>query len=336
MPTSAALIAAPRSPTSLPRNSSTLGVAMLRTSGRVVPMSAGSTQSRPYDGLAGAMPRSRAARGTARGSRGEAAGQDRRRARRTARSARAGRRARPAASDRTAGRSAARARTGPSVPAIAGQSRAQPTSASRLARSSPNGSQPSASASARGATRRATAEPDGDPLLHAHGSTTTSRSDGTGRRSAARAAERGAERADRVLVHRAAPVETGAEHPELLLERAHADAEHEAAVRDPVERAVPLRDREGVVVAEHEHVRDEAQPLGLRRQEAERRERIVVARAARRGGGRRDDDVLAARHVVEANRSAARAIAATSAGPACSVHGASCSGWRVRTGVTSP
>ena len=84
------------------------------------------------------------------------------------------------------------------------------------------------------------------------------------------------------------------------LQRADADAEDHAAAGDDVERAVALGDRERVVVAEHEHVRGEADRLGVRAERTERRERVVVAAAAHLGDVDRNRDVLAARAVVVA------------------------------------
>ena len=109
-----------------------------------------------------------------------------------------------------------------------------------------------------------------------------------------------APRAPRRPVHRRG--EVGAEQVELGLERADPDTEDQAAPAHHVERAVTLGDLEWVVVAEHQHMRREANAFGAGREVAERRERVVVAAAAhgRDVGG--DRDVLAAGEVVVAER----------------------------------
>ena len=95
--------------------------------------------------------------------------------------------------------------------------------------------------------------------------------------------------------------ERSAQQRELLLERADADAEDQPSAGDRVERAVALGDLERVVVAEHEHVRLEADERRAGREVAERRQRVVVARTAPSGDlARGHGDVLAAREVVVA------------------------------------
>ena len=69
------------------------------------------------------------------------------------------------------------------------------------------------------------------------------------------------ERAERVVGPRPAVGERRAEERELLLERPAADAEDQAPAAHDVERAVALRDRQRVVVAEHEHERRELDPV---------------------------------------------------------------------------
>src|SRR5439155_24026987 len=83
------------------------------------------------------------------------------------------------------------------------------------------------------------------------------------------AAEGGTQRPQRVLVARAPALELGAEERELLRQRPHADAQDEPPAREPVERAVALRDGERVVVRQHEHVGREADAGRLRREEGE-------------------------------------------------------------------
>ena len=107
--------------------------------------------------------------------------------------------------------------------------------------------------------------------------------------------ECGAQGAHRVVAHRAARLELRAEQHELVLERADADAEHEPTAAHQVQRAVALRDREGVVVAEHEHEGREPDPRRARREVAERRERVPVRAAADARDVDRHRDVLAAR-----------------------------------------
>ena len=96
------------------------------------------------------------------------------------------------------------------------------------------------------------------------------------------------------------PVEAVAEQLELGLERAHPHAQDDAAVAGDVERAPPLHDLEGVVIAEHDDVAQQGHALGRRRDEAERGDGVPVARPAHVGGRQRDGDVLGARHPVVA------------------------------------
>ena len=75
-----------------------------------------------------------------------------------------------------------------------------------------------------------------------------------------------------------------------------------AAAAHGVERAVALRDRERMVVAEHEHERGELDRGRARGEEAEDRERIPVRAAPDRGDVDRHRDVLAAGAEVVAER----------------------------------
>ncbi len=108
----------------------------------------------------------------------------------------------------------------------------------------------------------------------------------------------GAQRAHRVVGARAAIVERHAEEVELLAQRPDADTDDRATARDHVERAVPLGDREWVVVAEHENVGREPDRVRDRAECTERRERIEVTAAAHFGDVDGHGDVLAARAVV--------------------------------------
>src|SRR5215470_13597214 len=97
-----------------------------------------------------------------------------------------------------------------------------------------------------------------------------------GRRTAAEGLP---QRPQRILVGRAAIGERDAQEGELLGQRPDADPEDEPTARDAIERAVPLRDRERVMVAENEDMGEKPDARRLRGEEAERREGIVVARA---------------------------------------------------------
>ena len=101
-----------------------------------------------------------------------------------------------------------------------------------------------------------------------------------------------------LVAPRAAVVERRAQHLEFGLQRSDPDAEDHSPTRDAIEGAVALGDRERVVVAEHEHVRREADARRDRAEVAERGERIPVATAAHGRDVLGDDDVLAARDVL--------------------------------------
>jgi len=114
------------------------------------------------------------------------------------------------------------------------------------------------------------------------------------------ARQRGPKGAQGVVRLLAPACETGAEEVELRLERPDPDSEHQPSAGDLVEGAVPLRDLEGMVVAEDQDAGGESNGVGHRREESERRERVPVATAAGLGDGAGDGDVLGAREVVEA------------------------------------
>src|SRR5262249_39909698 len=106
---------------------------------------------------------------------------------------------------------------------------------------------------------RAAAEPDRDALLDATGIDEPVVEAKVGAVVAGLgAAEGGAQGPQGVLVEGAAVVELCAEEAELLGEGPDADAQDEASIAKAIERAVALRDLEGVMVRQHEHVRDEA------------------------------------------------------------------------------
>ena len=180
---------------------------------------------------------------------------------------------------------------------------ARPAIASALSGDSQNGHQPSASSTAR-RSERGVRPPiqNGTCACTGVGSSTmpsnAKYSPLVRRRRDRDSATRSA--AQRVVGTRTAIVERRVEQRELLLERADAEAEHEPPVADAVERAVPLRDRHRVVVAEHQHVGGEADALGACREIAERRQRVPVAAAAHVDGGFGHGDVLAAGEVVVA------------------------------------
>ena len=109
------------------------------------------------------------------------------------------------------------------------------------------------------------------------------------------APEGGAQRPDRIVGSGAAVAERRVEELELFDERADAHTQDEAAVRDAVERSVPLHDRERVVVSEDEHEGREPNRGGPRGQVAERGEGIPVRAAAFLGDLSGHADVLAAR-----------------------------------------
>jgi hypothetical protein len=88
------------------------------------------------------------------------------------------------------------------------------------------------------------------------------------------------------------------EQLELLPQGADAEAEDQPAVAEPVERSVALRYAQRMVVAEHQHVRSQPDPLCLGGQERQRGQRIPVRAAPARGSLGRHHDVLAARQVV--------------------------------------
>src|SRR5262249_36966551 len=97
--------------------------------------------------------------------------------------------------------------------------------------------------------RRASAEPDGDVVLHAaRGDDVPVEAVVRARVRRLRATEGSADGTDRILVRRATAGEVDAEEPELLLERPDADAEDDPPAREPIERPVALRDRERVVI----------------------------------------------------------------------------------------
>ena len=112
--------------------------------------------------------------------------------------------------------------------------------------------------------------------------------------------ERGSQRPHRVVGPGATILERRVQQRELLFEGTDTDAEHEATPADDIERAVPLRDLERMVVAEDEHVGREANRLGVRRDEPERRQRIPIPTTASFRHVDRDRDVFAAREVVVA------------------------------------
>src|SRR5262249_58961483 len=97
-----------------------------------------------------------------------------------------------------------------------------------------------------------------------------------------RASECGAQGSQGVLVEGATICEPGADEREFLRERSHADAEHQAPAAEAIERPIALRYLEGVMVREHEYVRDEADARRACGEEAEGRERVVVACAPHR------------------------------------------------------
>ena len=103
------------------------------------------------------------------------------------------------------------------------------------------------------------------------------------------------ERAHRVVGHRAPIGELCAQERELLLERSRADAEHDASSAHRVERSIPFRDRQRVVVSEHQHEGGEPDRGRARSEVPEDRERIPVRAAPYLGDGDGHRDVLAAR-----------------------------------------
>ena len=87
---------------------------------------------------------------------------------------------------------------------------------------------------------------------------------------------------------------------ELFSQAAHAESQHEAAVADQIEGAVPLGDLEGMVIAEDQHLGGEFDPRRVRRNETEGGERVPVGTSAFGGDVDGDSDMLAAREVVVA------------------------------------
>jgi hypothetical protein len=104
---------------------------------------------------------------------------------------------------------------------------------------------------------------------------------------------------DRVVGAPATVVPCRAEELELLGHRADADAEHQVAAADPVQRAVALRDRVGMVVAQHQHVGGQPDPAGPRGEKRQRCQWIPVGRPPLGGDAFGHHDVFGAGQVVE-------------------------------------
>ena len=134
----------------------------------------------------------------------------------------------------------------------------------------------------------------------------------------------------------APPAHRHLEQLELPRQRADTEAEHEPAVGEPVEGAVPLGHLQRVVVREHEDVGGEPDLLGVPGQTSERGQRIPVDGAPHLRVGRRHGHVLAARQVVEAQPVGRRAIWTISSIPAEASHAACAPGICVATGVITP
>ena len=112
--------------------------------------------------------------------------------------------------------------------------------------------------------------------------------------------QRHAQRAHCVVAACTAIVERRAEQLELLAQRSHTDTDDHASIGHLVERAVTFRDRQRMVVAEHEHMGGEPNRRRVRAQRSEGGERIPIAGAPRRRDVDRDRDVLRAGAMVEA------------------------------------
>ena len=105
----------------------------------------------------------------------------------------------------------------------------------------------------------------------------------------------GAERAHRVVGECTAVGELRSEERELLLERTRTDAQDHAPVAHDVERAVPLRDGERVVITENEHEGCEFDAGGTRREVPKGRQWVPIRAAAHFGHVDRHRHVLATR-----------------------------------------
>ena len=87
-------------------------------------------------------------------------------------------------------------------------------------------------------------------------------------------------------------LERHTEGTELVLGVADPDGEHHTATRQHVERGHGFRERDGLVVREHDHGRVHREARGRTRDERHRSERVRPVRAHHRGQVVRHDDVL--------------------------------------------
>ncbi len=149
--------------------------------------------------------------------------------------------------------------------------------------------------------------------------------------------QRGPQCAHRVVGHRPATGELGTEERELPFERPGTNTEDQPAAADDVECAVALRDRQRVVVAEHEHEGGESdrRSCGRRGSRTARADPSTCHRGPRRPGPGRPRARCTCRSRIPAARPRRRRRVISSM-PASASHRACAPGRRVTTGVTIP